>query len=308
MVPRPCKTRDSTGPALHGYSPLLIPVHMSVCCWPPSAQTLSLPQMSLVHMSRTMSLPKSPRTQPQAPADDGVIVLPDGGIILSPLLSPISRGKRRQSRLSPPGSGGGTSPQLARASTSPDAGQPPVAESLLALGRVLSLQRQGLSTLLQLHHRQSLSPDKHAACVETEVAPAHSASWRSGGCVQRQAEARGSLGQSAAWPQPARFGHRRASEPTQALSAVLDELVATEANYVADLRCATSAFCQPLADLLSSRQHHAIFGSLPQLLQIHEELEAALGAAAAAGGCSALGRGVALCGAFLAVSDLGPRP
>ena len=33
----------------------------------------------------------------------------------------------------------------------------------------------------------------------------------------------------------------------------------------------------------------------------HEELEKALGAAAAAGGCHALGRGVALCGAFLAV-------
>ena len=106
---------------------------------------------------------------------------------------------------------------------------------------------------------------------------------------------------------PTPLSSRRRSS-TQALSAVLDELVATEANYVADLRCATSAFCQPLADLLSSRQHHAIFGSLPQLLQIHEELEAALGAAAAAGGCSALGRGVALCGAFLAVSDLGPRP
>ena len=89
---------------------------------------------------------------------------------------------------------------------------------------------------------------------------------------------------------------------------MLDELVATEANYVADLRCATSAFCQPLADLLPSRQHHAIFGSLPGLLRIHDELETALGAAAAAGGCHALGRGVALCGAFLAVSALNPNP
>ena len=110
-----------------------------------------------------------PRTQPQAPGD-GVIVLTDGGILLPSILSPRSRVKRRQSRLSPPGSGGGTSPQLARASTSPlqaEQPQPPVAESLLELGRVLSLQRQGLSTLLQLHQRQSLSPHKHAASVET---------------------------------------------------------------------------------------------------------------------------------------------
>ena len=129
-----------------------------------------------------------PRTQPQAPGD-GLIVLPDGGILLPSILSPRSRVKRRQSRLSPPGSAGGTSPQLARASTSPlqaEQPQPPVAESLLELGRVLSLQRQGLSTLLQLHQRQSLSPDKHAASVGTEVAPTHSVSWRSGGCIQRQ--------------------------------------------------------------------------------------------------------------------------
>ena len=60
-----------------------------------------------------------------------------------------------------------------------------MAESLLELGRVLSLQRQGLSTLLQLHRRQSLSPDK--------LAP----------------------------------------EPTEALSAVLDELVATARDEAA---------------------------------------------------------------------------
>ena len=266
------------------------------------------------------SLSPRPRTQPQAPGD-GVIVLPDGGIILPSILSPRSRGKRRQSRLSPLGSVGGTSPQLARASTSPAAEQPPVAESLLELGRVLSLQRQGLSTLLQLHHRQSLSPDKHTAHVENrggvdsfgQLAPRRLQSARARACL-RLPQASASLGQSAAWaalapgPYPAWFGHRHAPEPTQALTAVLDELVATEANYVADLRCATSAFCQPLADLLPSRQHHAIFGSLPQLLRIHEELEKALGAAAAAGGCHALGRGVALCGAFLAVSALNPNP
>ena len=212
------------------------------------------------------SLSPRPRTQSQAP-DDGIIVLPDGGVILPSILSPISRGKRRQSK-SP--SGGGTSPQLAPACTSPGAEQPPVAESLLELGRVLSLQRQGLSTLLQLHRRQSLSPDK--------LAP----------------------------------------EPTEALSAVLDELVATEANYVEDLRCATSAFSQPLADLLPSRQHQAIFGSLPQLLSIHEDLESQLRnldldldpnlesePRGERGGCKqsgrARGRGVALCRAFLAV-------
>lgn len=226
------------------------------------------------------SLSPRPRTQSQAP-DDGVIVLPDGGVILPSILSPRSRGKRRQSRGQSPSGGSisGTSPQLARACTSPSE-QPPVAESLLELGRVLSLQRQGLSTLLQLHRRQSLSPDK--------LAP----------------------------------------EPTEALSAVLDELVATEANYVSDLRCATSAFSQPLADLLPSRQHQEIFGSLPQLLSIHEdleselhnldpnlesELESAPHAAAEPrgeqGGCEqsgsalgkAMGRGVALCRAFLAV-------
>ena len=230
------------------------------------------------------SLSPRPLTQSEAP-DDRVIVLPDGGVILPSILSPISRGKRRQSRQSPSGGSiSGTSPQLAHACTSPDAEQPPVAESLLELGRVLSLQRQGLSTLLQLHRRQSLSPDK--------LAP----------------------------------------EPTEALSAVLDELVATEANYVADLRCATSAFSQPLADLLPSRQHQAIFGCLPQLLSIHEDLESELdnlvldldpnleseldSAPRAApeprgeprgerGGCKqsgrARGRGVALCRAFLAV-------
>ena len=207
------------------------------------------------------SLSPRPRAQSQAP-DDGIIVLPDGGVILPSILSPISRGKRRQSRQSP-----GTSP----ACTSPGAEQPPVAESLLELGRVLSLQRQGLSTLLQLHRRQSLSPDK--------LAP----------------------------------------EPTEALSAVLDELVATEANYVEDLRCATSAFSQPLADLLPSRQHQAIFGSLPQLLSIHEDLESQLRnldldldpnlesePRGERRGCKQSGRarrrGVALCRAFLAVT------
>ena len=211
------------------------------------------------------SLSPRPRAQSQAP-DDGIIVLPDGGVILPSILSPISRGKRRQSRQSP-----GTSPQLAPACTSPGAEQPPVAESLLELGRVLSLQRQGLSTLLQLHRRQSLSPDK--------LAP----------------------------------------EPTEALSAVLDELVATEANYVEDLRCATSAFSQPLADLLPSRQHQAIFGSLPQLLSIHEDLESQLRnldldldpnlesePRGERRGCKQSGRarrrGVALCRAFLAVT------
>ena len=215
------------------------------------------------------SLSPRPRAQSQAP-DDGIIVLPDGGVILPSILSPISRGKRRQSRQQSP-SGSGTSPQLAPACTSPGAEQPPVAESLLELGRVLSLQRQGLSTLLQLHRRQSLSPDK--------LAP----------------------------------------EPTEALSAVLDELVATEANYVEDLRCATSAFSQPLADLLPSRQHQAIFGSLPQLLSIHEDLESQLRnldldldlnlesePRGERRGCKQSGRarrrGVALCRAFLAVT------
>ena len=48
---------------------------------------------------------------------------------------------------------------------------------------------------------------------------------------------------------------------------MLDELVATEANYVADLRCATSAFSQPLADLLSSGQHHGdVISSLPRMV------------------------------------------
>ena len=70
-----------------------------------------------------------PRTQSQAP-DDGIIVLPDGGVILPSILSPISRGKRRQSRQSP--SGSGTSTQLARASTSPGAEQPPVDAAHLA--------------------------------------------------------------------------------------------------------------------------------------------------------------------------------
>ena len=48
---------------------------------------------------------------------------------------------------------------------------------------------------------------------------------------------------------------------------MLDELVATEANYVADLRCAASAFSQPLADLLSSGQHHGdVISSLPRMV------------------------------------------
>ena len=68
-------------------------------------------------------------------------------------------------------------------------------------------------------------------------------------------------------------------------------------------------------------RHHAIFGSLPQLLRLHDELETTLAmaptseegplgapSAAAAGGGDALGRGVALCRAFLAVSDLEPKP
>ena len=60
------------------------------------------------------------------------------------------------------------------------------------------------------------------------------------------------------------------------LGEVLDELLATEANYLRDMRFTVSKFAKPLRELLDAAQVQAIFSNLATLLELHANLSSAL--------------------------------
>ena len=99
-------------------------------------------------------------------------VAPDLGI-----LSPRSLNSNRKRWTNTPGSlqkgqgaaEGALAPTRGAASSGASADEPKVASSLLELTRALDLQRQGLSTLLQLQSRPSVSPSGGTVQPSTEA-------------------------------------------------------------------------------------------------------------------------------------------
>ena len=63
------------------------------------------------------------------------------------------------------------------------------------------------------------------------------------------------------------------SEPGDTeMREVIDELLRTEAHYLADMRFTVSKFAKPLRELLDAGQTKAIFSNLAQILELHARL------------------------------------
>ena len=57
---------------------------------------------------------------------------------------------------------------------------------------------------------------------------------------------------------------QRRQRDARQLAEVFDELLATEATYLRDLRMVEERFLAPMRSLLPPPMHHAIFGNLPR--------------------------------------------
>jgi len=65
------------------------------------------------------------------------------------------------------------------------------------------------------------------------------------------------------------------SEESQAdaeVANVVDELIRTEATYLADLEFTMTEFCRPLQELVEGQVHYRIFSNLEQLFELHLKL------------------------------------
>lgn len=70
---------------------------------------------------------------------------------------------------------------------------------------------------------------------------------------------------------------RKTEKAEGKLQEVLTEILVTEANYIADMLKTTTAYLEPLKEILGAREHEALFGNLVELLQRHKHVEALLG-------------------------------
>ena len=73
---------------------------------------------------------------------------------------------------------------------------------------------------------------------------------------------------------------RKAKAQLRQLIEVLDEMVTTEGNYLADLRHTCDTFLVPLKGTLEPASHAAIFSNLLQLYELHKQVDASLHASA----------------------------
>ena len=85
----------------------------------------------------------------------------------------------------------------------------------------------------------------------------------------------------------------------QHLCDVFDEILETEATYLADLKAVHRHFLVPLRSWLSPAQHQTIFSNLEVLLTLHEKLGEDLHPAAAIASRNYEERGLAIAAAFL---------
>ena len=99
--------------------------------------------------------------------------------------------------------------------------------------------------------------------------------------------------------QQERAAERHEREKRQKLFRdVLDEILQTEANYIADVRYACAELMAPLAELVDAETTSAIFANLPQISMMHQTVEQELAPARQDGASTAV-VGESILAAFL---------
>jgi len=151
-----------------------------------------------------------------------------------------------------------------------------------APGAMLSTIRRQSSEVLSMLKPSELKKLRAEAAAARRLTESHHTSARSdndthppagvaGSVLAQIAEMREQLEQKTTEARVAR------ERQEQALREVLDELLSTEANYVADLRHTCSTYMAPLAALLDGEVHSKVFSNLGQISMMHSQVEAELG-------------------------------